>query len=696
MNTQQPATPPWSRRMKRQAKNLLRRWRRARVGKRLLPRGMVLGLLFTLLALFGTFAWAVSYLNAPTGGRELTYDQVTALMRARRIDHATFLDEDAVVVGSFTSTPVAYPKGTAKPPSTTVNAKPALNPPPGNGTFRLPYPKSDAVTGRLSEDLVDNGSQVVFDKQSQKATVRLVTTFLLPLMILANLFTLLFSLSKGGGAGIGEVMTFGSIGSRRTKRGQAKAITFDDVAGAEEAVAELREVRDYLADPERYEEIGAQPPKGVLLFGPPGCGKTLLAKAVAGEAGVPFFSVAGAEFVESLVGVGAARVRDLFRRVRAVAPAIVFIDELDAAGRKRGTGGGGGGSDEREQTLNQLLVEMDGFDVSSGIVVMAATNRPDIIDPALMRPGRFDRHVTVDQPDVHGREGILRLHAEGKPVSPGVDFAYLARRTPGFTGADLANVVNEAALLTIREGNKEIEIPEFEEAVQRVLAGPKRRGRMLSPEERKRTAYHEAGHCVVAAAAGRAESVHRVSIHVRGKAVGSTSVTDLERSLLTQSELHEQLTIALGGLAAEEMVFGEPSTGAENDLEQATDTARDMVGRYGMSTRLGRARLVGKNAEAFLNGDIPLGPISGLTHQEMDAEVRTLIADAEARAADVLEKHRAVLDTLATTLEAEETLEGPDLEAILQLVRPEVALLGALVAPPAPARSNGRGRAKVQ
>jgi cell division protease FtsH len=275
-----------------------------------------------------------------------------------------------------------------------------------------------------------------------------------------------------------------------------------------------------------------------------------------------------------------------------------------------------------------------------------------------------------------------------------VDFAYLARRTPGFTGADLANVVNEAALLTIRESKAEIETPEFEEAVQRVLAGPKRRGRMLSPEERKRTAYHEAGHCVVAAASGRAESVHRVSIHVRGKAVGSTSVTDAERSLLTQSELNQQLTIALGGIAAEELVFGEPSTGAENDLEQATDTARDMVARYGMSPRLGRPRLVGKNSEAFLNGEIPLAAISGLTHQEIDTEVRALVADAEARATDLLDKHRGVLDTLAARLEAEETLEGPDLDAVLALVRPEVALLGTLVAPPAP-RSNGRTRAKV-
>jgi cell division protease FtsH len=682
-----------TRRAARARKKLLLRWRRARVGKRILPRGQVLGLGITLIILFGTFAWSLSFLKPSLAGTELTYDQTVALMQDRRIDHAVFQDEDAQVVGSFLATSITG--GPTVPSPRTANP---ANAPRGAGIFRLNYPKSDALTGQLGNDLVANGAKVEFDKQEPKATVRLVTTFLLPLVILANLFTLLFSLSRGSGSGIGEVTTFGRIGSKRQKRGKAAPITFDDVAGADEALAELREVRDYLADPERYEEVGAQPPKGVLLFGPPGCGKTLLAKAVAGEAGVPFFSVAGAEFVESLVGVGAARVRDLFRSVRAVAPAIVFIDELDAAGRKRGTGGGGGGSDEREQTLNQLLVEMDGFDVASGIVVMAATNRPDIIDPALMRPGRFDRHITVEQPDLHGREQILGLHASGKPVSADVDFSYLARRTPGFTGADLANVINEAALLTVREQKTEIETPELEEAIQRVLAGPKRRGRMLSPEERKRIAYHESGHCVVAAAAGRLDTIHRVSIVARSRSMGATSVERDESELFTVSQLTGQLVVGMAGIAAEQLVFGEGSTGSEHDLESATGIARDMIGRYGLNPRLGRARLVGHGADAFLGGDLPLGPVSGQTHQEMDLEIRRALEEAEASAAELLGKHRDVLDVLAARLEAEETLEGPELEGLLALVRPEVSLFGAdLDLEEIPTARNGRRRpVKVQ
>src|SRR3954451_3264497 len=376
-------------------------------------------------------------------------------------------------------------------------------------------------------------------------------------MILANLFALLFVGSRAGGSALRDVETFGTVGKGKRSGQASSRVTFADVAGADEAVEELGEVVDYLRDPSRYAAVGATPPKGVLLFGPPGCGKTLIARAVAGEAGVSFFSVGGAEFVESLVGVGAPRVRDLFLRVRDAAPAIVFIDELDAAARRRGTGSSSGGSDEREQTLNQLLVEIDGFDVDSGIVVVGATNRPDILDPAVLRPGRFDRHVTVDQPDQEGRRLILALHAGGKPIAPDVDFAGLARRTPGFTGADLANVINEAALLTVRGGHEAIGPTVLDEAVQRVLHGPRRRGRVLTDEERLRAAVHESGHAVAAAAMRRGDDVHRLSILTRGRGIGLTSVRlDSDAVLFTAEDLFAQLVVGFGGLAAEEVVLG--------------------------------------------------------------------------------------------------------------------------------------------
>ena len=552
---------------------------------------MVLGA--SLVLLVSAFAGAIAYLRPPRSGTELTLDRLSALARERRLEEARFLDEDATITGSF---------GAGESPK-------------GPGEYFVSYPSSDAVTAYLVEMTTEAGAEVSIDPQPAKDAVGTVATFLLPLMILANLFALLFGATRRGSSGIGEVMTFGTVGKKRQKRGVARLVTFDQVAGADEAVAELREVVDYLKDPTRYEDVGALPPKGVLLFGPPGCGKTLLAKAVAGEAGVPFFSVAGAEFVESLVGVGAARVRDLFQRVRAVSPAIVFIDELDAAGRKRGSGGGGGGSDEREQTLNQMLVEMDGFEVSAGIVVIGATNRPDILDPALLRPGRFDRHVTVEQPDHQGRLEILELHAAGKPVSPAVDLSLVARRTPGFSGADLANVLNEAALLTVREGKCEIEMPELEEAVQRVLAGPKKKGRVLSVEERKRAAFHEAGHAIVAAASGRLDRVHRVSILARGRSLGAASVQRDDSSIQTRSELFSAIVTAMGGIAAEVLLFGEPSTGAEDDLQFASEQALDLVGRYGMGNR--RRRLVARDDEAFLGDGTTLVQVSAQTHQEI-------------------------------------------------------------------------------
>jgi cell division protease FtsH len=685
----------------------LRNWRRARVQRRKTRGKQVYVLTATLLALALVFVWSLAYLAPKPHGRRLTLDQLGVLASAHRLQSAVFHDEDAQVSGVFlcekapaagdvtpacdgAATPYAAPPAPAPKPEAKPTAKPAAKPaakaPPAPVLFQqrfwLTYPKSDSATGVLLQVAADGGAHVTVDPQTRKAEMRVVTTLVLPLMLLANLFVLLFSTGKGGSAGIGEVEMFGSIGKGRFSKRKKTPITFAEVAGADEAVEELKEVRDYLADPDRYKQLGAQPPKGVLLIGPPGCGKTLLAKAVAGEVGVPFFSVAGAEFVESLVGVGAARVRDLFRRVRAVAPAVVFIDELDAAGRKRAGGSSSGGNEEREQTLNQILVEMDGFDVGAGIVVMAATNRPDILDPALLRPGRFDRHVTVDRPDLVGRVKILELHAKGKPVSPEVDFGYVGRRTPGFSGADLSNVVNEAALLAVRQGKPEIETVDLEEAIQRTLNGTARKGRVLNPEERKRAAYHESAHVIVAAATGRFDEVHRVSIHTGGGNVGAATIkADNEAAMLTKSQMVSRIVTHLAGVAAEELIFGEPSTGAEKDIEHATNVARDMVARYGMSDKLGRLRFLATDVDGFLDADVPLGHVSGATHQDVDNEMRRIVDDAEREATQLLVTHRATLDALAARLEIEETLEGPDLEAVLSAVRPDIEMFGTLISP---------------
>jgi cell division protease FtsH len=627
-------------------------------------RGLFYALVASLTVLVAFFLTSLAILFGSPEGQPISVTQLTALASGGRVESATFLDEDSQVVAKLRSTDDATAAAAADKTAPVSAKGPHVDGvPDGALTVRTAYPNNGATTNSTMQLLQASNARVSVDPQSGQARLRIFTEFLLPVLILANLFGLLFVGKGGGGGAIGEVTNFGRVddGSRT----DGSNVTFADVGGADEAVTELAEVRDYLRDPAKYKALGAAPPKGVLLFGPPGTGKTLLARAVAGEAGVPFFSVAGAEFVESLVGVGAARIRDLFRRVRAVAPAIVFIDELDAAGRKRGSGSGGGGSDEREQTLNQLLVEMDGFETTSGIVVIAATNRPDILDPALMRPGRFDRHITVERPDAVGRERILRIHASKKPMSPDVDLNRIAARTPGFTGADLASVVNEAALLTIRRKGNTITMKEFEEAVVRVLEGPQRRGQVLTEEERHRAAYHEIGHVVVAATLGRHEDVHRVTVLGRGRTIAAATFADKEATLLTRSALHKQLVATLGGIAAEELVFGEGSTGGEQDLEHATALARDMVTKYGMSDEVGPVRLMVKAGEGFLGDDSSLVELSPETQRDVEDAIRGMITNAQIEATTILQSHRRELDTLATRLDAEETLEDEVLQQAL-------------------------------
>jgi cell division protease FtsH len=617
---------------------------------------VVLALAGTLALLLLVFLLALNHLSADRPGKAVSFSELSTNAEQGRIDRLELREHDAVAVAKLDD-------------GTTVSAS---------------YPESDALTQTFSDRAKDGGAQVFIERQDGKQSVQLVTTFLLPLLILANLFALIFVSTRSGGSALTEIETFGTLRKGRGTGVQPSMVTFADVAGANEAVAELQEVVDYLKDPQRYERVGAVPPKGVLLFGPPGTGKTLIARAVAGEAGVPFFSVAGAEFVESLVGVGAARVRDLFARVREAAPAIVFIDELDAAARRRGAGGGSGGSDEREQTLNQLLVEIDGFDVSSGLVVMGATNRPDILDPAVLRPGRFDRHVTVDQPDAEGRSKILQLHARGKPLAPDVDFESLAKRTPGFTGADLANVINEAALLTVRGGRQMVEADILDEAIQRVLHGPQRRGTVLSPAERERAAVHETGHAVVAASLGHLDDIHRVTILARGRGVGMTAMRlDSDAVLFTRDELVDQLVIAMAGLAAEELVLGQGSTGAEQDIEHATYVAREIVGRYGMSETLGRVRLLAHDADEFLGATLGLTAMSEKTHEDFDAEVKQILAGAETRAQHIVEANRDVLERMTAILLDREQLEG-------------AALAEALTGVHLPESTNGGGPRRVR
>jgi cell division protease FtsH len=489
---------------------------------------------------------------------------------------------------------------------------------------------------------------------------------LLPIAIVVLLLFFFMNQMQGGG---NRVMNFGKSKAKLVSKDTPKT-TFADVAGVDEAIEELQEIKEFLENPAKFQAIGAKIPKGVLLYGPPGTGKTLLARAVAGEAGVPFYSISGSDFVEMFVGVGASRVRDLFDQAKANAPAIIFVDEIDAVGRHRGAGLGGG-HDEREQTLNQLLVEMDGFDVKGGVILIAATNRPDILDPALLRPGRFDRQIVVDRPDLEGRKAILKVHAKGKPFAKDVDLDIIARRTPGFTGADLANVINEAALLTARQSKKEITGYTLEESIDRVMAGPERKTRVMSDREKKVIAYHEAGHALVGHALPNSDPVHKVTILSRGRALGYTLSLPVEdKYTATRSEMIDQLAMMLGGRAAEELVFHEPTTGASNDIEKATHLARQMATEYGMSDRLGAIKFGQNNGEVFLGRDMGhQRDYSEDVAAEIDAEVRRFIDEAHDEAYEILVQYRDVLDEMVLQLMEKETLSR---EQVLEIFAPVV------------------------
>ncbi|WP_282785662.1 MULTISPECIES: ATP-dependent zinc metalloprotease FtsH [unclassified Nocardia] len=533
------------------------------------------------------------------------------------------------------------------------------------------YPGGSEVSAQILQDVQETGAKYNTSVK-QDSWLSQILLFMLPMILLLGLFIFVMARMQGGGRG--GMMGFGKSKAKQLSKDMPKT-TFADVAGADEAVEELYEIKDFLQSPARYQALGAKIPKGVLLYGPPGTGKTLLARAVAGEAGVPFFTISGSDFVEMFVGVGASRVRDLFDQAKQNSPCIIFVDEIDAVGRQRGAGLGGG-HDEREQTLNQLLVEMDGFGERTGVIIIAATNRPDILDPALLRPGRFDRQIPVSNPDLAGRRSILRVHSQGKPIAPDADLDGLAKRTVGMSGADLANVINEAALLTAREHGNLITSAALEESVDRVIGGPRRKSRIISEHEKKITAYHEAGHTLAAWAMPDIEPVYKVTILARGRTGGhAMTVPEDDKGLMTRSEMIARLVMAMGGRAAEELVFHEPTTGASSDIDQATKIARAMVTEYGMSARLGAVRYGQEQGDPFLGRSMGTG--SDYSHEvarEIDEEVRNLIEAAHTEAWSVLNEYRDELDSLASALLERETLHRKDLEAVLETVdkRPRI------------------------
>jgi cell division protease FtsH len=616
----------------------------AAVGRFLARDPLATLLLVVSLAILILFFSLLGSLGPEGRGDKVPLSTIANIGKTKRISTATLLDYDHQVVVTTD----------------------------GGLELYADYPGSDAATQQLVTGLTESGAQVSVNPQSGKGERTMVVQFLLPILLLVCLFSFFMRLAtQDASGGIGAFSAFRGKGKKK-KKGQKAAITFDSVAGAGEALAELREIRDFLEDPSKYLDMGAAAPKGVLLVGPPGTGKTLLARATAGEADAAFFSASGAEFVESLVGVGAARIRDLFAKARKSAPAIVFIDELDAAGRKRGAGVGQG-NDEREQTLNQLLVEMDGFGGDAGVVVMGATNRPDILDPALLRPGRFDRQVVVDVPDVHGRYEILELHAKGRSFTADVDLSQIAKLCPGFSGAELANLVNEAALLSVREGYSEIDQATLEEAIDRVIAGPAKKAHVLSETERWTIAIHEAGHAVATHAIGQVVSAQKLSIVARGRQLGTAAhmLTDRDAVMHTQSALERQLVAILSGTAAEWIEFGEGSTGASDDLHAATKLARRMVTSYGMSEKLGSVTIGEAGGEVFLGAALQdLGSVGPHTLDVIDEETERFVEEGKARAMHVLQGNWDTVQETAKALLEHETLSGVALDAVLSPVAP--------------------------
>lgn len=600
------------------------------------------GLLYILIALV-----LVAYLVATTQGGIFgpspdtiaTSDFVTAV-RDNRVEEVTYKTYDGSLHGKYWRE------------ASEVGDDSKLT------EFDSTYAGSDSLA-----DLMASHSSITYNVDTSTPGIWTdVLVMLVPTLVIV--LVMFFFLRQMQGQN-GQALSFGKTKAKTTEETRPK-VKFKDVAGIDEAVEELQEVRDFLADPERYHKMGARIPRGVLLVGPPGTGKTLLAKAVAGEAGVPFFSISGSDFVEMFVGVGASRVRDLFKQAKEAAPCIVFIDEIDAVGRQRGAGLGGG-HDEREQTLNQLLVEMDGFEANDSVILIAATNRPDILDPALLRPGRFDRQVTVDRPDVAGREQILRVHAEGKPLDDSVRFDELAKLTPGFTGADLANLMNEAALLAARRRLSKIGMPEVEEAMERVIAGPERKSRVITPKERTVIAYHESGHAMVGHILENSDPVHKISIISRGQALGYTlQLPEEDHFLQTRDGMLDQIAVLLGGRTAEELFCDDITTGASNDLERATKLAREMVTRYGMSETLGVQVFGEAQHQVFLGRDYAdHQDYSAETAKRIDDEVERIMREAHERARAILNEHADRMNTMAEVLLDRETVEGDLARALL-------------------------------